>query len=195
MNERKLRKTILMSLPIETERLMIRYIEPDDATDMYEYASREEVCRYLLWSPHLNLAATQGYIEFLNKRYQKGLYADWAIVLKENGKMIGTCGFANVDTPGNMAEIGYVLSPEYHGKGYMTEAVTSVLKLSFETFCFDFVKLRIIKGNEASVRLAERLGFKHIDVISMEIKGVMHDVLNFVLKKEEYENRKKEAVD
>ena len=58
MTERKIRKLIQSSLPIETERLIIRYIEPDDAYDMYEYSSIPEVSKYLLWSPHINLSST-----------------------------------------------------------------------------------------------------------------------------------------
>ncbi len=195
MNERKLRKSILKAVPFETEHLILRYILPSDADDMYEYASLPEVCEYLLWSPHLNVDATRGYIEFLQTRYKKGLYGDWAVVLKENGKMIGTCGYANINTKDNNCEIGYVLSPKYQGRGLMCEAVEAVLGLSFENFGFDYAKLRIISENERSVHLAEKLGFELKEKTEMLIKDVTREVSIYILTKEQHEKIKKEAVD
>lgn len=193
--ERKLRKLILKSMPLETDRLIIRYVNKNDALDMYEYASKEEVCRYLLWSPHINLSATEGYIDFLCDRYKKGLYADWAVVLKSNGKMIGTCGFASLNSAEGKSEIGYVLSPDFQGNGYMTEAVKAVLRLNFEVLKLNSAHLRIIRENHASIKLAERLGFKEIGCTVLIIKGIEREVLNFVMTIEDFEKIKKEAVD
>ena len=190
MNERKLRKTLLKSIPLETERLTIRYIQTDDAYDMYEYASKPEVCEFLLWEPHINLAATEGYIESLKQRYKKGFYADWALILKSNGKMIGTCGFANFNSAERICEIGYVLSPYYRKYGYMTEAVEAVLKLSFETLDVHSATLRIIEQNEDSIRLAKRLGFELYERSQMEIKGNKRTIAHYSLSSENYFNRK-----
>ncbi len=194
MNERKMRKLLLKELPLESERLVIRYIELKDAYDMYEYASIPDVCEYLLWDPHINLAATEGYIEFLNKRYLRGLYADWAVVLRDTGKMIGTCGYAMIDTSENYGEIGYVLSPYFRGKGYMTEAVKAVLELSFEKLGLSKALLRIIAENTASKRLAERLGFAVEGYSKMEIKGRERDIVHYSITKEQYDTIKNEAV-
>ncbi len=194
MTDRKIRRQFKKAIPIETERLNIRYVSQSDAYDMYEYSSIDEVCRYLLWSPHLNIAATEGYIEFLEKRYLRGLYADWAVELKENGKMIGTCGFASIDSEENSCEIGYVLSPYYRKKGYMTEAVEAVLALSFKELGFEKVKLRIIRENTDSIKLAERLGFTRdpYGEYPLEIKGETRYVIDYILYREQYE--KNEAV-
>lgn len=188
MTGRKFRKSLLKAIPIETERLLIRYIEPTDAEDMFEYSSLDEVCEYLLWSPHLNIDATKGYIEFLQKRYLRGLYGDWAVVIKSTGKMIGTCGFAAIDSYGRTCEIGYVLSPKYAGNGYMTEAVSAVLKLTFETLMLNSAHLRIINDNEKSKRLADRIGFKleRIGYSEMVIKDSKRDIAHFVMTSEMY---------
>ena len=188
MNDKKIRKHLKRALPIETERLRIRYIDLDDAYDMYEYASRPEVCRYLLWSPHMNLSATEGYIESLIKRSLRGLYCDWAIELKATGKMIGTVGYAMIDASDDIYEMGYVLSPDYQGKGYMTEAMNAMLKLNFDVLELPSAKLRIINENEPSKRLAERLGFTldRIGNSEMEIKDVLCDIAHYSLTKEQY---------
>lgn len=181
-----MRKTLLSSIPLETERLTIRYIQTDDAYDMFEYASIPEVTEYLLWDPHVNLEATEGYIEFLQSRYKKGLYADWALELKENQKMIGTCGYAMINSREKKCEIGYVLSPLYRKQGYMTEAVRAILDLTFKKLQLESAALRIISENIDSVNLARRMGFSFEYETEMEIKGVIRKVSHYVIIREEY---------
>ena len=198
MTARKLRKTLLKSIPLETERLVLRYIDQSDAEDMFEYSSVEDVCEFLLWSPHINIDVTKGYIEFLQKRYLRGLYADWAVTLKDSRKMIGTCGFANIDSRMKNCEIGYVLSPYFRNNGYMTEAVNAVLKLTFDVLKLETARLRIINENTASKKLAERVGFvlESVEREEMEIKGIRRDIAHYVMTAEEYDRikQKNEAV-
>lgn len=188
MREFKMRRKMLSSLPLETERLIIRYIAVGDAEDMYEYASVPEVSKYLLWSPHINIDATRGYVESLQKRYERGLYGDWALALKSTGKMIGTCGYANIDSRNMVCEIGYVLSPYYRHSGYMTEALEEILKLTFEKLGFREARLRIMNENADSKKLAERVGFRLDRVIEneIEVKGSMRTLAHYVLTDEEY---------
>ena len=61
---------------LKTERLTLRKMEMSDANDMYSYASLDEVTRYLLWTPHLNIDETKGYIEYVRREYRKGSVAD-----------------------------------------------------------------------------------------------------------------------
>ncbi len=198
MTARKLRKALIKSTPLETDRLIIRNIAPSDAEDMFEYSSIDDVCEFLLWSAHINVDVTKGYIEFLQKRYIRGLYADWAVTLKDTGKMIGTCGYANINSREKSCEIGYVLSPYYRGKGYMTESVLEVLKLTFDELKLESAHLRIINENVASKRLAERIGFvlDRIGYSEMEIKGVRRDIAHYVMTAEAYKQikEKNEAV-
>ena len=104
-----------------TERLMLRKISVHDSEDMYEYSKRPEVSKYLLWSPHADIRVTKNYTRYLQGLYLKKEYYDWAIVLRRSDKMIGTCGFAHIDAENNSAEIGYVLSSDYWGKGIAAE--------------------------------------------------------------------------
>ena len=127
----------------------------------------------------------------LQTRYLKGLYADWAIVSKEHNKMIGTIGFAALDTANKKCEIGYVLSPKFWGNGYITEALTKMLYLTFEVMCLEKATLRIIKENTRSIKLAKRFDFKYEFSINMDIKGEIREVMHFALCREDYENSEK----
>jgi ribosomal-protein-alanine N-acetyltransferase len=196
VRERKQRKLLKKAIPFETDRLIIRSVEKKDVYDMYEYASLHEVCEFLLWSPHININATEGYIESLMKRSARGLYCDWAIELKEQSKMIGTCGYASMNSNENTCEIGYVLSPTYQGNGYMTEALNKLIKITFEDLGISKATLRIINENVRSKRLAEKLGFSLIEVVisDMVIKDISRDIAYYSMTDDYYfKNIKKEA--
>ena len=193
MNDANFRR-VFRSLPtLETRRLTLGKITVFDAEDMYSYASLNSVTRYLLWAPHLNIEDTRGYIEFLNRQYKKGNYADWGIKLKNCGTFIGTVGFADFDYENNVGEVGYVLNPAYQGKGYMTEAVNAVLAVAFDGIGLSKVVLRIIDENRASIRLALRLGFvlDHISDTPLNIKGIDRTICYYVLAKEMWEENEK----
>lgn len=185
---RKLRKILSGFEKLETERLVIKNLCPDDAKDMYEYSRDPRVSKYLLWSPHLNLAESQGVIESLCKRYKKGLYGDWGVYLKSEGKLIGTVGYSHIDSNIDSCEIGYVLSPKYHGNGYMTEAVTAMLHLTFEQLKANSARLRIMDENQRSRLLAERLGFRLEYVCENEIfvKDKHRTLAHYIMTREEY---------
>ena len=184
---------------LRTERLLLRKLKNADVYDVNEFASREEVPRHLLWTPHLNLRETQGYLEFMQKRYRKGIHSDWGIQLlcslqggpQNSGKIIGTCGFSNVDIPNESCELGYVLSPLYWGKGYMDEAFEAVLEAAYERLQVHRVTLRILEGNQHSERFALRHGFrlegKSVD--ALYVKGAYRTVCHYALLREEYDRR------
>lgn len=150
---------IFSDLPrLQTERLLLRRMLVSDAEDMFRYAEREDVTTYLLWSPHPTKGYTADYLRYLQGRYSLGEFYDWAVVEKESGRMIGTCGFTRFDFPHNCAEIGYVLNPDYHGRGYGTEAAARVLRFGFEVLELHRIEAKFMQGNEASLHVMEKLG-------------------------------------
>lgn len=182
-------RNLFSCLPVlETERLLLRPLAEKDLYDVNEYSSREEVSRYLCWTPHLNLHETKGYLEFLQKRYRKGQHADWGVVLKATEKVIGNCGFTSVDISNECCELGYVLSPDYWGKGYMDEAFAALLETAFKRLEANRVILQILEGNQASVNFALRNGFRMEgrEVNALMVKGSYCTVLRFAMLKNEY---------
>ena len=150
---------IFSNIPtLKTERLTLRQMHPIDAEDMYDYASREDVTRFLLWSPHPSLSYTKDYLRYVQNRYSLGDFYDWAIIDRESRRMVGTCGFAKIDTENAVAELGYVLHPDFWGKGYAFEAAEEVLRFGFEVLGLHRIEARFMDGNEASLRVMKRLG-------------------------------------
>jgi len=175
---------------IETPRLTLRGMKVSDAQDMYAYAQREDVTRYLTWEPHPDVAHTKEYLTYIGQRYRTGDFYDWAVVCKEDGRMIGTAGFTKFDFTANSAEIGYVLNPDYHGKGYGTEAVEAVLRFGFEELALHRMEARFMKENHRSLQLMERVGMT-LEGYAREallIKGVYRTIGYCSILRDEYFN-------
>ncbi|WP_261134385.1 GNAT family N-acetyltransferase [Bacillus sp. Marseille-Q3570] len=159
---------------IETERLILRKITLDDAEDMYSYASDEEVTRFVTWNTHSSSSDT---IEFINS-FLPQYDAPWGIELKENGKCIGTVHFVWWQPEHKAAEIGYVLSKEYWGRGLITEAARAVITFGFESMDLVRIQARCFLENKGSERVMEKLGmsFEGISRKGMYVKGEHKDL-------------------
>ena len=154
---------------LKTERLSLRPMHVIDAEDMYDYARRADVTEYLLWSPHTSISYTKDYLCYIQDRYSLGDFYDWAIIDRDSRRMIGTCGFTRINTANNSGEIGYVINPDFSGRGYATEAARAVMEFGFFTLDLHRIEAKFMKGNEGSLRVMEKLGMSfegyHIDEI------------------------------
>lgn len=171
--------SIFSKIPtLTTERLTLRRMKPSDAEDMYAYARLECVTEYLLWHPHKCLEQTSDYLHYIQTSYRTGDFYDWAVVDNHTKKMIGTCGFTRLDFTNNLAEVGYVLNPEYWGRGIAVEAVRRVMDFAFMELNVHRVEAKYIIGNDSSRRVMEKCGmtFEGIQRSSMYIKGQYRDI-------------------
>ncbi len=177
------------NLIFETERLIIRPMRMFDAFDMYAYAKQPETSEFLTWSPHPDIEYTKNYLAFVIGKYKAGEFYDFAVTLKsEEGKMIGTCGFSKIDFTNNIGEIGYVISPEYQGKGYASEATREIIEFGFNQLSFNRIEAKYIVGNGASRAVMEKCGLKYEGTArsAMLIKGSYRDIATCALLKSEY---------
>ena len=156
---RSIRKSFRRIPELETERLYLRKLTLRYARDFYEYAKDPETSKYLLWSPHPSLRYTVQYVLFLQKQYARGRFFDWAVIDKESGKMIGTCGFTEIYEKENRCEVGYVFSPAFHRRHLAPEALERVLRYGFLELGLNKASARFMEDNIASRKVAERMGF------------------------------------
>jgi ribosomal-protein-alanine N-acetyltransferase len=158
---------------LDSERLTLRKISKEDISDINDYAKNPNVSKYLLWSPHESIEHTKNYYYTVEHLYSKGKFYDYAVVLKENSKMIGTCGFTSFDLKGNRGEIGYVLNEKFWGFGYAREAVTRLLKFAKYDLKLHSVFAKFIAENAKSEKLLSDLGFLENEEsrFIMQVKG------------------------
>ncbi len=182
-------KDFFKSIPtIHTKRLTLRKIDMSDLADMYEYSKDDEVTRFLLWESHKSIRHTAAYLKLLKKYYAKGLFYDWAVIERESGRMIGTCGFAKIDEVNRCAELGYVLNRKCWGRGYAQEAARAVMKIGFETLDLKRIEARFMTENKASARVMEKLGmrFEGVKRASLYVKGSFRDIGYYSILQEEF---------
>ena len=167
-------------LKIETDRLILRGWEETDLNDFFEYASVEGVGEMAGWNHHETIETSKmilnGFI--LGKEV-------FAIVLKENNKVIGSLGlqysWANDDENYKMLktkEIGYVLSRDYWGKGLMPEAVSSMIDFCFNNLGIYVLTCGHFKINNQSKRVIEKCGFIFVKESEYYAKQLHKIVIN-----------------
>ncbi len=177
------------NLPIlETERLLLRRVTLDDVDDMFIYASNEEVSKYVTWNTHKTLSDTYDYINFVLNKYDNNQVAPWGIEYKENGEFIGTIDFVWWKPHHKIAEIGYVISQEYWGKGLATEATRALIKFGFKEMDLVRIQARCSIENIASARVMEKSGMSFEGIIrkGIFVKGIHQDIKMYSIIDEEF---------
>jgi ribosomal-protein-alanine N-acetyltransferase len=113
---------------------------------MFEYASDIGTTRYVSFLPHKTMNDTREAIAYsLGK---------WAIMVKENNKMIGMINFVNLEKA--TGEVGYIVNKVYWGKGYILEALLAVLDLSVHVLHLEYGDVL----NPNSGRVLEKVGMR-----------------------------------
>ena len=176
---------------LETGRLSLRRLAPGDAADIFEYASDDEVTKYLTWETHQSIENARGFINFTLGRYERDEAGDWGIILKETGKLVGATGFAWYDSKNNRAEIGYVLARPYWGRGIMPEALSRLLKFGFEEMGLNRIECCHFLPNEKSGRVMQKAGMSYEGIARDRAfaKGKYWDVKQYAILRSDWINR------
>ena len=184
----------IKELPIlETERLIIRPINLDDAEDMFEYATRDDVGPNAGWQPHKEISASKKTIESMISNFLTEFNIGvFSIVYKENKKMIGTIGVHRFNKRYGSCEIGYVLNPLYWGKGIIVECAQRVIKWLFDDLNLYRIECGHFDFNYQSKRVIEKLDFKFEGISRKKIllpSEERCDLFNYSILKDEYLNK------
>jgi ribosomal-protein-alanine N-acetyltransferase len=148
------------SMIVETERLYLREMVPEDAENAYLLNLDPEVTRYTGDDP---FGSVEDAREFLKKydHYQKYGFGRWAVMRKSDGEFLGWCGLKY--TPElDEYDIGFRFFRCYWNMGYATEAATACLQLGFSKLGMRQIVGRVVKGNRASVRVLEKIGLRYL---------------------------------
>lgn len=138
---------------VETPRLVIRPLAPDDWRAVHAYASDAAVMRYVPGGA-LSEDRARAFVGG-----NGGDEARAAAVLKSEGRLIGHLPFHPWFAP-RIYEIGWVFHPRYHGRGYATEAAAALLRHGFEALGLHRVVAACQPENAASRRVMEKIGMR-----------------------------------
>ena len=149
-----------MKVFFETEHLLVRELEPEDADRMYENHAEEKVKKWFPNESYADLEEAKGAIRFFSDCVEGDhLPFVLAIQLKETGELIGDTGVSEVDGQPEAVEIGYQICEKYSGRGLATEALKAMTGFSFAKFGATVSYGRVVHGNGASARVLEKAGY------------------------------------
>ena len=144
---------------LETERLIIRELNSNDTKAIFTLRTNKENNTFIKRNIPKNLSETRAFIDVISNLVSenKGLF--WVIVSKINNELIGTIGLRNFKDDDNYAEVGYELSPNYHQKGLMSEALQKLINFGYSNLHLKTIEAFTHKNNIASKALLEKYNF------------------------------------
>lgn len=153
-----------MLFQIETKRLLLRDILPDDDKGLFELDSNPEVHRYLGNQPIQKIEQAQEAIDRIRQQYIDNGIGRWAVIEQSSGEFIGWSGLKwvteseNKNKPHAYYDVGYRLIPKFWGKGYATESAKAALTFGFEQLQVTTIIGTCNENNKASRKVLEKCG-------------------------------------
>ena len=164
-------------------------LEQDDARGIVRYADNEENWRYTLFDlyPYYEEYA-RDFIDRAQKGYESGIQIILGIELIDQEELIGAVDLRIIDRENKCAEIGYMISYPYWGKGYATEAIRLLTGYAFDTMMLHRLQAVIFEVNARSSRVLEKCGFVREGVERQRYfrNGVWHTGIVFSIIESEY---------
>ena len=156
---------------LETERLALREMQPSDFDALCRIMQDEQTMT--AYEGAFSDAEVQAWLDRQLERYRKWGFGLWAVILKENGAMIGQCGLTVQPWKGQkVLEIGYLFERGYWHMGYATEAARACKAYAFDVLNANEVCSIIRDTNTASQNVALRNGMQRADSWVKHYRGV-----------------------
>jgi len=145
---------------LQTERLILRRWQENDAEALYKYASNPDVGPRAGWPPHKSVAESLDVIKNIFSNDET-----WAIILKETNEAIGAMGYfsqssSNISIGKDDCEMGYWVGKPYWNQGICTEALQVMLDYCINVKHYENIWSDHFIGNPASGRVMEKCGFR-----------------------------------
>ncbi|KFN03368.1 N-acetyltransferase [Bacillus clarus] len=140
---------------LETKRILLRKLELQDLDNLFQVYSDPQTTTYVPREVHKTKDETRILLENMIETNKKRKSFIWSILLKENQKVIGTCGIWK--QLHNSASLGAVIGPVYWGKGLIVEVLEEVIKFGFQELDLNRIEGRCDVRNIASERVMLKL--------------------------------------
>lgn len=144
---------------LASERLNYRKLAESDAPEILALRGDPETMRFIPRPLLTDIEGALSHLKSINDKIEENLDINWAVTEKNSDKCIGIMGFYRTQPEHFRSELGYMILPQYWGKGYVTEAVTTLLNFAFHTLNFHSIEAVIDSRHKASERVLQKNGF------------------------------------
>ena len=149
------------TVTLETPRLILRRAVREDADAMFRnWASDEEVTRFLTWPAHKTAEITCAILDTWVNNYEKDDFYLWLIVPKELGEPIGSISVVNHRDDIAEAEIGYCIGKKWWHQGIVTESVSAVMAYLFDEVGINRIEAKHDVNNPHSGGVMKKCGMR-----------------------------------
>jgi ribosomal-protein-alanine N-acetyltransferase len=156
---------------VETKRLLLRQLERRDSLDMLVLKSSMKTAEHTGNEAYTSIIQAEIFIDYIIGGSEAGRWLYYAIEAKEDQEFIGTITLWNFNEEKSVAEVGYEMIERFEGNGYMSEALSEVLRIGFEELNLKKIEAFTSKENIRSVRLLQRKGFKKEKDVLDDLSG------------------------
>jgi ribosomal-protein-alanine N-acetyltransferase len=145
---------------LETKRLVLRQVKANDADAILSLRSNDEVMKYI---PRPYLKTKEDALELIamfDDKIENGIGINWGIYFLEMPeKLLGIIGYYRMKPEHYRAEVGYMLFPEYNGKGIVSEALGKVIEYGFNEMKLHSIEAILDPENIGSEKVLVKNGF------------------------------------
>jgi len=165
-------QTALVSIdraPLETERLLLEPIAPAHAEGLFEatVASRPELLPWMPWAKEPTLDGSKTLAAKASSEWLAGHFR-FAVIERDSELVLGVIG---LDLADGSAELSYWIRSDHAGRGLTTEASRELIDWGVRVLRISRFTLWAGRGNHASRRVAEKLGFVHLGPLDWQPDG------------------------
>ncbi|HZJ91129.1 MAG TPA: GNAT family N-acetyltransferase [Oscillospiraceae bacterium] len=165
-----------------SERLILRPLRKDDFEAVHDWASLPDNVRFMDWGPN-NEEDTLEFVLSAKAGY------DFAVTLKSNGKVIGSCGI--YPTKKETAEVGWILHRDYWKQGFGTELARTLVDYGFRNLKLHRITSTCDAENYGSYRVMENAGLRReaVELLARwnRVDEKWADQYKYAILAEEYE--------
>lgn len=174
-----------------SERLTFRQLTTKDAKAVLELRSNPETMKYIPRPLLTNIEEALLHINMISDKIEANIDINWAVTEKNSDNCIGIMGFYRTKPENYRTELGYMILPQYHNKGYVSEAVNTLLDFAFNILNFHSVEAIIDPKNIPSEKVLLKNGFvKEAHLVENEFyNGQFIDTVIYSLLKRNFRKK------
>lgn len=147
---------------LETKRIILRQFEIEDAQGMFDnWASDEEVTKYLSWPAHENIDISKEYIKSIITEYEEVNTYHWGIEIKEIKQVIGGISVVRRNDNVESVHIGYSIGSKWWNKGITSEALSAVIDYLMKEVKVNRIECRHDTRNPYSGGVMKKCGLQY----------------------------------
>jgi len=140
--------------------LLLRRIHQADASALFKVLADDEVTEFYDDDKFADISQAGDQIQAWENGFINKGCIRWGISHKDEGFIIGSCGYYGFHTWYKRASIGYELARSYWRQGIMTEALGAIIDYGFGEMELNRLEAVVLPENTASIKMLEKLGFR-----------------------------------